>query len=77
MQFQIYDLNKDVLSVVVYDRKIYTPNVFLGKHEKKIGQIYNEQVKENQENNSITRVFRLSNVSMGKIMLKMSILIFK
>jgi len=78
MQFQIYDLNKDVLSVCLFDRKVYSPNVFLGKTELKIIQIYREQVKENQENhNPITRVFRMSNNSTTKIMLKMSISIYK
>ncbi len=78
MQFQIYDLNKDILNVAVYDRKFYSPNVFLGKTELKILQIYREQVKENQENgpNPITRVFRMNGVPTGKIILKMSISIF-
>lgn len=77
MQFQIYDLNKDVLNVMVYDKKIYKPNIFLGKAELKVYQIYREQMKDNQENNPITRMFRMSNVPNGKIMLKMSISIFK
>ena len=77
MQFQIYDLNKDVLSVCVYDRKVYSPNLFLGKTEFRIIQILKEQMKENQENNPIIRVFRMSNVQTGKLMLKMSISIYK
>lgn len=77
MQFQIYDLNKDILNVMVYDKKIYKPNIFLGKTELKIYQIYREQMKDNQENNPITRMFRMSNVPNGKIMLKMSISIYK
>jgi hypothetical protein len=77
MQFQIYDLNKDTLSVVVYDRKTYSPNLFLGKTEFRIIQILKEQMKENQENNPIIRVFRMSNVQTGKLMLKMSISIYK
>lgn len=77
MQFQIYDLNKDMVNVMVYDKKIYKPNIFLGKTELKIYQIYREQIKDNQENNPITKMFRMSNVSNGKIMLKMSIIIFK
>jgi hypothetical protein len=77
MQFQIYDLNKDILSVNVYDRKIYAPNVFLGKCEFRILQIYREQMKENHENNPFTRVYRMSSVQSGKLMLKMNIHIFK
>lgn len=77
MQFQIYDLNKDVVNVMVYDKKIYKPNIFLGKTELKIYQIYREQIKDNQESNPITRMFRMSNVPNGKIMLKMSISIYK
>lgn len=77
MQFQIYDINKDILSVIVYDKKIYRPNVFLGKTELKMVQIYREQMKDNQENNPIMRVFRMSNVPNGKIMLKISISIYK
>jgi hypothetical protein len=77
MQFQIYDLNKDILGVSVYDRKVYTPNVFLGKVEFKILQIYREQMKENQENNPFTRVYRMSGVQSGKIMLKINIIVYK
>ena len=76
MQFQIYDLNKDTLVVSVFDRKLYSPNVNLGKTELKIMQIYKEQIKESQ-NNPITRVFRMSGIKCGKIMLKMSISIYK
>ncbi|CAF0787535.1 unnamed protein product [Brachionus calyciflorus] len=76
MQFQIYDLNKDVINVMVYDKKIYKPNIFLGKTELKIFQIYREQMKDNQENNPIIRMFRMSNVPNGKIMLKMSISLY-
>lgn len=77
MQFQIYDLNKDMVNVMVYDKKIYKPNIFLGKTELKIYQIYREQIKDNHEKNPITKMVRMSNVSNGKIMLKMSIIIFK
>ena len=79
MQFQIYELNKETLSINVYDRKFFSPNVFLGKLELRILQIYREQMKENQENGPtpITKVFRLSQTPSGKIMLKMSISIFK
>lgn len=79
MQFQIYDLNKDVLSVSVYDSKTFSPNVFLGKTELRVIQIYREQLKETNNENGpvpITKVFRMSNVPSGKIMLKMSISIF-
>jgi Ca2+-dependent lipid-binding protein len=79
MQFQIYDLNKDVLNVVVYDSKAFSPNVFLGKTELRIIQIYREQLKETNNENGpipITKVFRMSNIPSGKIMLKMSISIF-
>ena len=76
MQFQIYDLNKDFLSVVIYDRKTFSPNTLLGKTELKILQIYKEQMKENQENNPIIRVFKINN-EYGKLMLKMSISIYK
>ncbi len=78
MQFLIYDLNRDVLSVVVYDSKLYQPNKFLGKTEIRMIQIYREQTKENQENGQlpITRCFRMSNIPSGKLMLKMSISIF-
>jgi len=77
MQFQIYDLNKDILNVAVYDRRIFSPNIFLGKVEIKIIQIYREQVKENKENNPIIRMFRMNSVPTGKLMLKMSINIYK
>ena len=77
MQFQIYDLNKDVLSIGVYDRKFYCPNTFLGKTEFKILQIYREKMKENPDNNTFIRVFRMSQVPSGKLMLKMSISIYK
>jgi Ca2+-dependent lipid-binding protein len=77
MQFQIYDLNKDFLSVVVYDRKTFSPNALLGKTELKILQIYKEQMKENQQNNPIIRVFKINNEHHGKLMLKMSISIYK
>jgi Ca2+-dependent lipid-binding protein len=77
LQFQIHDLHRDILSVCVYDRKLYSPNVFLGKVELKIHQIFREQMKDNQENEPITRVFRMSNVPTGKIMLKMSLSIYK
>ena len=82
MQFQIYDLNKDVLNISVYDRKIYSPNLFLGKLELRILQIYREQMKENREIGSvpislpITRVFRMINTPSGKLMVKMSISIY-
>ena len=77
MQFQIYDLNKDFLNVVVYDRKTFSPNTVLGKTELKILQIYKEQMKENQQNNPIIRVFKINNEHHGKLMLKMSISIYK
>jgi Ca2+-dependent lipid-binding protein len=77
MQFQIYDLNKDFLSVTVYDRKTFSPNTLLGKTELKILQIYREQMKENQQNNPIIRVFKINNEHHGKLMLKMSISIYK
>lgn len=92
MQFQIYDLNKDSLNVCLYDRKVYSPNVFLGKTELKIIQIYREQAKETPHQhqqqhqlmqheeicNPITRVFRMSSSNTtAKIMLKMSISIYK
>jgi Ca2+-dependent lipid-binding protein len=79
MQFQIYDLSKDILSVCVYDSKSFSPNIFLGKTELRIMQIYREQLKETKNENGpipITKVFRMSNVPTGKIMLKMSISIF-
>ena len=77
MQFQIYDLNKDILGVNVYDRKVYMPHIFLGKVEFKVLQIYREQMKENQENNPFTRVYRMSGVQLGKIMLKINIIVYK
>lgn len=78
MQFQFYDLNKDVLAVNMYDRKVYKPNTFLGKLEFKILHIYREQVKENQENNNpFTRVYRMSGVQSGKLMLKINIIVYK
>ena len=53
MQFQIYDLKEDFLSVSVYDRRTFSPNTLLGKTDLKMLQIYKEQTKENQENNML------------------------
>lgn len=70
MQFQIYDLNKDILTITIYDQKIFSPNVFLGKAHIGVLTIYQEQVKEN---NPITRVYRLTDAKCGKVMIKMNI----
>ena len=63
--------------MTVYDRKTFSPNTLLGKTELKILQIYREQMKENQQNNPIIRVFKINNEHHGKLMLKMSISIYK
>ena len=78
MQFSVYDINKDSLSVSVYDSKQFSPNIFLGKIDIRMMNIYRDQMKENQENGPIpiTRYFRMSNVQSGRLMLKMSLSIF-
>lgn len=78
MQFSVYDLNKDMLNVLVYDNRQFSPNIFLGKIEIRMLNVYRDQMKENQENGPIpiTRCFRMNNVSTGKLMLKMSLSIF-
>jgi hypothetical protein len=78
MQFQIYDLNKDSLSVLVYDKRVFAPNTLLGKTELKMAHIYNQQQKENQENNPIVRQFKInSGAQSARLKLKMSISIYK
>ena len=73
MQFQIYDLNKEILSITLYDKKLFSPNQFLGKTNLSISNIYQEQLKEN---NPVTRVFRLAEIKSGKVMIKMNINIY-
>ena len=72
MQFQIYDLAKDQLSFTIYDQKIYSPNVVLGRARVSLSSIYQEQIKEN---NPIIKVFRLSDGRSAKVMIKMNIII--
>jgi Ca2+-dependent lipid-binding protein len=74
MQFQIYDLNKDQLTFTISDQKIYSPNVLLGKARVNVSTIYQEQVKEN---NPIIKVYRLSDGTSGKVMIKMNISIYQ
>ncbi len=78
MQFSVYDVNRDILSINVYDSKQFTPNLFLGKIDIRMMNIYRDQMKENQENGPvpITRCFRMSGGQSGKLMLKMSLSIF-
>ena len=78
MQFSIYNVNKDILNIIVYNSKKFSPNDFLGKTEIRMVNIFRDQMKESQENGPIpiTRCFRLNNVQNGKLMLKMSLSIF-
>jgi intersectin len=74
MQFQIYDLHKDQLTFTVYDQKIYSPNILLGRSRVNLSSIYQEQMKEN---NPIIKVFRLSDGRSGKVMIKMNISLYQ
>jgi intersectin len=74
MQFQIYDLNKEILTLNLYDKKLFTPNVMLGKTHISISNIYKEQL---YDNSPVTRVFRLADTKSGKVMVKMNISIYK
>ena len=74
MQFQVYDLQKDQLTFTIYDQKIYSPNILLGRARVNISSIYQEQIKEN---NPIIKVFRLSDGRSGKVMIKMNISIYQ
>ncbi len=78
VQFSVYDVNKDVLSVGVFDSRQFKPNVFLGKVEIRMANILRDQLKQNQENGPvpITRCFRMNSAQSGKLLLKMSLSIF-
>jgi hypothetical protein len=74
MQFQIYDLNKDLLNIGVFSQKHYTPNRSHGVVTMKLSDVYAEQMKDG--GNPISRSFKLSNARNGLVTIKMNVIAY-
>jgi Ca2+-dependent lipid-binding protein len=72
MQFLIFDFQKDILNITVYDRKIFSPNFFLGRINLSMAQLRKEHPGDGV---SIIKAFNLSDVRTGKIIIKLNLML--
>jgi len=72
MQFLIFDFQKEILNITVYDRKIFSPNFFLGRINLSMAQLRKENSGDGV---SIIKAFNLSDVKTGKIIIKLNLML--
>ncbi|XP_030749114.1 intersectin-1 isoform X3 [Sitophilus oryzae] len=74
MQFQLRNINEEILTFTVLEQNLYSLDVFLGKAELKLKDIYEES---QNTNGPITKKLLLHQVESGEITVKLDLHIFK
>ncbi|CAH1178984.1 unnamed protein product [Phaedon cochleariae] len=73
MQFQLRNINQEVLSFTVFERNSFSPDEFLGRAELKMKDILNES---QNHNGPITKKLILHQVESGEVTVKLDLHLF-